>query len=181
MWDEALRDRLHIGLHLVNQSCFLCGKNRDDLSTDHPQKKLFFPLIHILETLQKAAHIWGVNFAGKAVHSGLLHSECHLSTDKRKLSTNFVSQNGKMGDSPSPIYRTGFIQKKRIYATSIYLIHKQWFRLAKYRGGTTYIKVQKRGDRGKLFPKIPYQGGTIPIAVAGLHTLCIQAQHVAQE
>ena len=123
----------------------------------------------------------GLNFAGKAGHPGLLHNECHLSTDNRELSTNSVSRNGEWGIPLPPTYRMGFIQKIADLGHFHDLIHKQWFRLAKHRGWTTHIQIQKRGDRGKLFPKIPYQWGTIPITVGGLHTLCIQAQHVAQE
>jgi hypothetical protein len=75
MWREAKMSyrwglknarRLDIGLVFRKSQRDLCGEKPDDSSTRYPQENRFFNPIHILETFEPAAHIWGYDPSEKA-------------------------------------------------------------------------------------------------------------------
>ena len=53
----------------------------------YPQKEPLPSPFHILEKTEIDAHIWGMNFQRFSACFGIVHSEGHLSTNNRGLST----------------------------------------------------------------------------------------------
>ena len=104
----------------------------------------------------------------------LLHSERHLSTDNRDLST--ISLSGQDVAVPAiPLNVATFIQKED-------LIHGRGLQFTHNRLRMIDEQVPERAKRCQLFAHIPDQQGTAPEpAVVCLHAKGIHSQGITQE
>ena len=109
---------LDVRLNPLSATSFLCGKNRENLSTDYPQKNDFLIKSTSWRFIKSTPIYGGIGKGKFRVQPGLLHSKGYLSTDYRELSTNLGVGKPVWGISLPPKYRRCFIQKNQIWVSA---------------------------------------------------------------
>ena len=101
----------------------------------------------------------------------LLHSECHLSTDNRDLSTNALSGQDVLGEL-NPLNMGAFFNLSgRIACRQMESIHKDWLRCPQHWQRVAQIYVDERTQSGDLLADIPDHQRPASVAVV----ICLDA------